>query len=84
MVFRNMDSVDSSVNLNFKGKAKGLFRGKKNKPGKNISRKNKAMDKDVNVETSYEFEFPAAAVWDLIARFNTTRLSLFCSKEPLE
>ena len=30
-----------------------------------------AMAKDVKVETSHNFELPAAAVWDLIAGFNT-------------
>ena len=29
------------------------------------------MNKDANVQTSHEFELPAAAVWDLIAGFNT-------------
>lgn len=29
------------------------------------------MAKDVKVETSHEFELPAAAIWDLIAGFNT-------------
>lgn len=29
------------------------------------------MAKDVNVETSHEFKLPAAAVWNLIAGFNT-------------
>jgi len=29
------------------------------------------MTKDVNVETSQEFNLPAAAVWNLIAGFNT-------------
>jgi len=31
----------------------------------------KNMAKDVNVETSHEFELPAAAVWNLIVGFNT-------------
>ncbi len=33
--------------------------------------KSKTMTKDVNVETSHEFELPAAAVWNLIAGFDT-------------
>lgn len=37
MVVRNIDSKDSSVTLNFKGKAKGLFSGIEIKPGENIS-----------------------------------------------
>ncbi|HIG12957.1 MAG TPA: hypothetical protein EYG57_03840 [Planctomycetes bacterium] len=31
----------------------------------------KSMTKDSKVETSHDFELPAAAVWDLIAGFNT-------------
>ena len=31
----------------------------------------KTMAKDVTVETSHDFELPAAAVWDLIAGFDT-------------
>jgi hypothetical protein len=37
MVIRNMDKEASSVSLNFKGKAKGLFSGMEIKPGVNIS-----------------------------------------------
>jgi beta-galactosidase len=37
MVVRNMDSEDSSVKLNFKGKAKGLFSGMEIESGENIS-----------------------------------------------
>jgi len=37
MVIRNMDEEDSSVNLNFKGTARGLFSGRKIKPGENIT-----------------------------------------------
>jgi len=29
------------------------------------------MDKDINVKTSHDFKLPAAAVWNLIAGFNT-------------
>ena len=36
MVVRNMDSKDSSVRLNFKGKAKGLFSGMEIKSGENV------------------------------------------------
>jgi beta-galactosidase GanA len=37
MVVRNMDSVDSSVRLNFKGKAKGLFSGLEIRSGETVS-----------------------------------------------
>ena len=36
-----------------------------------IAEKSKTMTKDSKVETSHEFELPAAAVWNLIAGFNT-------------
>ncbi|WP_430817176.1 beta-galactosidase [Carboxylicivirga sp. RSCT41] len=37
MVVRNMDNKDSSVSLQFKGKAKGLFSGMVIQPGENIA-----------------------------------------------
>ena len=36
-----------------------------------IQDKSKTMKKDVEVETSHEFKLPTAAVWNLIAGFNT-------------
>ena len=36
-----------------------------------IAENPKSMTKDSKVETSHEFELPAAAVWNLIAGFNT-------------
>ena len=44
IVIRNMNSAESSVKLNFKGKAKGLFSGMEIKPGENLSLPNGFCD----------------------------------------